>query len=905
VAIYDKLQPMALHVGDITGHPLGQYRAYDFPAAWAQALREEVFTPDDDDAGGEPRGLPLWAVTNAISALMPQVLTNDAGALPRITWLAWNTVANGPPPDENLLVECVRGGLVAAAAARNAKAARRGLRQPIDVDALAAVVSGFRPGDLRYEDRDLRVTPGTPLAREGFAVLPQLLAIALVSSNWQVGYTAWDREQEQEVPGCAFGWRRTASRSNGAELVSWPPHVYVSRNGTRYSWSYTLRLSAQTLPFDPSPRIHVHVGIRRWARSPVFDAERAIGIHLLSPSPWADHTSPFGIASIKWHKSRSGSDGYLGWNDDLAPTLARLTTQDRLPDPRDLARDPLAYLEPPASDRNPDAVPVAGVAFRYGLGENCKHAVGDGVSARDRWRLFTQLHPALGQIAHPVRPYNQLKPATRKRPGQEELTRIDPAHLAAATAGDLDLTLLFDSAAIRADLMDATARALDLTWTAAELAPADLTQGIEHTEQKGPLTVTVRVEPVGALGSELTPDPAITSRKDRAAAAVATRRAETSRRFDAQSAPGAARLACIEMADASSFSPDTDPKKAVKAGAWDAQVLTQNVTPPKPLGRGPGHESEDSRRNRVRSSVRDLLIRQTGLITPPETLGLPEAPLHDITTVGLWVVRRNGDDRAILPLAVARIPDEPFVRVRLPRASEWTPMRQALLALSDTAADRIYAPAQVQEFFNDVIEEISDGSDTAVFTLAQNIRSLCKGLTNDNLQQDVLAFTPESPVPPRHLKGIRHLRLRTNLRSETSQVFAHGDVIGETTVGHAAWLWEDADHPRLFYSTPGKPNSAGKGSPHGSRLEAHLTKHGTRVDTLADVWNPRLLEITAALLQPGDNAAAWAAIPHQHRYICAHYADPLALPAELHFANKIGEYLLPRGELERFEDADS
>jgi len=905
VAIYDKLQPTALNVGDISGHPLGRYRSYEFPAAWARALRQEVFTQDDDEAGGEPRGLPLWAVTNAIAALMPQVLTNDARGLADTTWLAWNTVANGPAPDDNLLVECVRGGLVAAATARNAKAARRGQRPPVDLDALAAVVSDFRARDLRYDNRDLRVTPGTPLAREDFAILPQLLAIALVSSSWQVDYTAWDREQEEAVPGCAFGWRRTASRYNGAELVSWPPHVYVSKNGTRYPWSYTLRLSAQTLPFDPSARIHVHAGIRRWARSPVFDAERAIGIHLLSPSPWADHTSPFGIASIKWNKSRSGTDGYLCWNDDLAPTLARLTTQDRLPAPRDLARDPLAYLEQPVSDRNPDAVPVAGVAFRYGLGESCKHAVGDGVSARDRWRLFTQLQPALGEIARPVRPYNQLKPATRKRPDEEALTRIDPAHLAAATASRLDLTLLFDSAAIRADLMDATSLALGLTWTGGELAPADLTEAIEHTERIGPLTVTVRVEPVGALCSELTADPTITSRKDRVAAAAATRRAETFRWFDSRSKPGVARLACIEMADAASFSSDTDPKKAVKAGAWDAQVLTQNITPPKPLGRGPGHESEDSRRNRVRSSVRDLLIRQTGLITPPETLGLPEAPLHDITTVGLWVVRRNGDDRAILPLAVARIPGEPFVRVRLPHVDEWTPMRQALLALGDTAAERVFVPDQVQEFFSKVIEEVSDGSDTAVFTLAQNIRSLCKGLTNDNLQQDILAFNPQSPIPAGHLKGIRHLRLRTNLRSETSQVFAHGDVIGETTVGHAAWLWEDADHPRLFYSTPGKPNSAGKGSPHGSRLEAHLTRHGMRVDTLADVWNPRLLEITAALLRPGDNAASWAAIPHQHRYICAHYADPLALPAELHFANKIGEYLLPRGELERFEDADN
>lgn len=74
--------------------------------------------------------------------------------------------------------------------------------------------------------------------------------------------------------------------------------------------------AVRPFPADPRPR-----RIRRWARSPVFDAERAIGVHLLSPSPWADHTSPFGIASIKWHKSWSGTGGYLGWNDDLAPTL--------------------------------------------------------------------------------------------------------------------------------------------------------------------------------------------------------------------------------------------------------------------------------------------------------------------------------------------------------------------------------------------------------------------------------------------------------------------------------------------------------------------------------------------------------------------------------------------------------
>ena len=905
MAIYDKLQPMALHVGDITGHPLGRYRAYEFPAAWATALRNEVFLPYDDEDPDQPRGLPLWAVTNAISALMPQVLTHDARGFADTTWLAWNTAANGPTPDENLIVECVRGGLIAAATNRNTKAVRRGQRPPIDLDALAAVVTDFSAEDLQYDDRELRVTPGTPLAREDFLVLPQLLAIALVSTNWQVDYTGWDRQEEKTIPGRAFGWRRTASHAGGAEMVSWPPHVYTSKNGTRYPWSYILRLTAQTMPFDASPRVHAHVGIRRWARSPVFDPERAIGVHLLSPSPWADHTSPFGIASIKWHKSRSGSEGFLGWNDDLAPTLARLTSATQLPTPRALARDPLAHLEPEPTEHDPHPHPIAGVPFRYGLGDKCKHAVGDGVSARDRWRLFTQLQQGLADVTRPVQPHTKIRVGTRSRPSESDLICINPTHLAAATENHLELTLLFDSTVMRSALMDAAAAALDLTWTPTELTLVDPGQIIEHREQKGPLAVTVRVEPIGALGSELTPDPAITSRKDRAAAASVERRTQGFRYFTSRSTPETARFAIIEMRDQDSFTADTDPKKALKAGALDAQVLTQNITPPKPEGRGPGKESEDGPRQRARSSTRDLLIRQTGIVTPPESLGLPDEPLQDITTVGFWVVRRNGASRAVLPLAVARIPDEPYVRVRLPYVDEWLPMRRALLALSDTAAERVFTSTQVREYFGEITAEVCDGSDIALFTLAQNMRGLCQGLTNDNLRPDVLAFDPDGSVPADQIKGLRHLRLRTNLRHETSQVFAHGDAVGESSVGHAAWLWKDVDHPRRFYSTPGKPSTAGKGSPQGSRLEAHLTKYGMRVDTLADVWNPRLLEITAAVLHPGDNPKAWAAIAHQHRYICAHYADPLAIPAELHLANKIGEYLLPRRELERFEDVSS
>jgi len=209
---------------------------------------------------------------------------------------------------------------VAAATARNTKAGRRRQRPPIDVDALAAVLGGFRPGNLRYEDRDLRVTPGTPWRGKASPSCRSCWP-----SPWCPRTGRWNTP-----PGTASRTKRyPAVRSAGAgpragrTARRWCPGPARVRQQERHPLSVVLypapeRADPAVRPFpaDPRPR-----RIRRWARSPVFDAERAIGVHLLSPSPWADHTSPFGIASIKWHKSWSGTGGYLGWNDDLAPTL--------------------------------------------------------------------------------------------------------------------------------------------------------------------------------------------------------------------------------------------------------------------------------------------------------------------------------------------------------------------------------------------------------------------------------------------------------------------------------------------------------------------------------------------------------------------------------------------------------
>lgn len=75
-------------------------------------------------------------------------------------------------------------------------------------------------------------------------------------------------------------------------------------------------------------------------------------------------------------------------------------------------------------------------------------------------------------------------------------------------------------------------------------------------------------------------------------------------------------------------------------------------------------------------------------------------------------------------------------------------------------------------------------------------------------------------------------------------------------------------------------------------------------DTLADVWNPQLLELLVACHSQDDDPAAWAAFVHQQRYEAAHFSDPLALPAVLHLAHSVSEHILPHYLVEPITEYD-
>ncbi|WP_244187983.1 RNaseH domain-containing protein [Streptomyces regalis] len=703
-------------------------------------------------------------------------------------------------------------------------------------------------------------------------------------------------------------WRRVATE-HGAELISWPPRGCLSVNGTEYLWSYTLRLTLQNHALSPEQDalIHTRVGTRRWARSNAWDGQRGISAYLFTPSPWANNASPFGRAQMKWQPGPKGKrEGKMVWDDVLAATMARFTSHAFLPSAPDLAANPGEFLKPDGSVR------LAGVVFRDGLGEHSHHIVGTGASARDRWQIFRQLASGLKDIAAPDHALQRTPVPVRPRPAANDLLLIDQEALARAAGPRIIVDVLYDTRVMLVELLTALHKALGQQ---APALPADGTVPGEYVVRTAHLATVIRPRPVAEIAAPLQVDHSIKRRKDRALKATSPRRALTLQRLHDPDIAGLPRFALVEMAGPKAFqSAEHDPKEAVKSAAASLGVLTQNVTPPLPTGTLPGTETKATRTQRVNKAVLDLLTRQTGLLGHPDSPGTPASPLTDVTTVGLWVVRRTKAHKATLPLAIAHTPDEPFARIRLPHTSSWVPFGQGLLTLADYDIERRLTDEQVCNFFGEVVEEITDGSDIALLTLAQNIRSACSGLNNALLQPDTLAFDPRQPLPEHRLKGLRHLRLRTDLRDETSQHYSHRgeDEAGEVGVG--SHFWRDPRRPRHYFSTARKPATAAGGSPRGSRIEAHWActgrdkdknkTYGMKHETRQDVWNPQLLEIAVARHAPDDDPAAWAALAHQQRYEATHFSDPLVLPAVLHLGYTVSKHILPTHLVEPVTEHD-
>ena len=97
-----------------------------------------------------------------------------------------------------------------------------------------------------------------------YRLLPDVLAARIEELP---PYEYFDREVQF--------YRVGADYLGGAELISWPPTSHQPKDkddedyGHPWLYSGVIRISVQTEPFSPVPRVHLSTGIRRWVHGRV------------------------------------------------------------------------------------------------------------------------------------------------------------------------------------------------------------------------------------------------------------------------------------------------------------------------------------------------------------------------------------------------------------------------------------------------------------------------------------------------------------------------------------------------------------------------------------------------------------------------------------------------------------
>ncbi|BEL01831.1 hypothetical protein Q0Z83_000220 [Actinoplanes sichuanensis] len=880
---YDHIQELVFPLDPtlMTGL-LQPYQACTFPTTWKTALTEFL----NPGATNGPRRAPLRDLTTAFSTFQPEVIVNDARGDNQL-WLGAAT-----KPDDAALTALIHSGVVTTAHAY----AKRYPRRQIQLQQLPDLLAGMNP------DRDLTWTQVDPVPRPGktagdpvFRLLPDLLAAQLVGDN---GFSV-------DHGGVATSRFQRITTTNGAELVSWPPH-YHPRRKRRWPWSYVIGLTVQTYPDNPQPHLFVTIGLRRYASGKIFlkNYKRALSVAVKAPAPWYDgHLPPvFARSSMKWRPGAYGKkDGFWDWTDDIVAVLQRYHAQMQLPSPADLANDALRQIpELPQYEAGFET------AVFYRTGFRDKHPVGDGVSAHDRWRIFEALRDALTPHLQAVKLTDRVPHVSTppRPPAKKDGVRIDADKVAAAIGRNITFEIWWQTTTIRDETLAQLSSVLQMP---------PLTPGPEpdtwNTENHA-LRVTARARTLADrdLAQKLNTDPKIIKKADRIRAA-ATNRISNIRDWLFQQPATEPTFTMVELDDGDAFTDEDDPKFATRIGAGRTHRNTQFLTPYTTA------EKNKDRRIRIEQCLRELFVRHAGLPARPLKLGLDHETLPATTrVVGLWLVRKNSPQNTAYPIAVCCDPRQPVVKVRLPGDRTWLPMHQAQLRLSTLHGDEaLMTPKQVTAFIDDLLEQLNSlNGPTLLISHAQNLRSNWYNTSNGRLRLDELS-TSDIHVPATRYPNIRFVRVRTNLNKETSQHFAYaerkeqdpeGKLTTIKTIGLSAGLWRpDSTNSRLFFSTPDKPVTASKTSPRGSRLELRVKKVKDRPDEFvldigAEVWNPQLVEYFVAALQPGDNPAPWAAAAHQYRYAAAHYDDPTVLPLPLHLARKAGEYLFPAYQLD-------
>ncbi|MDT8916079.1 pPIWI_RE module domain-containing protein [Amycolatopsis sp. PS_44_ISF1] len=879
-----------------------------FPAAWRTPILDLYRHGRSEAAQAKIKSVPISNLNTVMRAVAPDLMTVDASASfdESKPWL----YADAPYP-QPVMGSLINAWLRALRPSPEAYPLFRDTVRALDTHALQ-----WKTTDIDLLEQTLS-DGGTAIpANRLFRLVPEMLAARI------------EQFQPYEHGGQALSFRRVAvdTRAQGAELMSWPPlehHVRAKGGGTRvWFYSAVIRLNLRTVPFSPTPRIHISTSIRRWVSGPVSMPARAgVATYLLAKNSLvAGGASPgrFAVAHLEWdHKT-----GKIGWKrGGPEGILSTISAVENLPAADVFAKEPERWIH------GRDDL-TAAVAFHTRMRW---HGVNAGLMPSERRRLTEWAAQALAPDFVALQPLQRsgIKKQNPRRTLEanasvpKEATELKLAEVAAhnvgitgrnadkrrtltaAAVGESGLTavMLYQTDAMRTHLINAIETNLGLSTHRTHAGP-------EHWSWQSPeLTLTLHTQPLGALGAPLGTDDKAPRRGEQHDTAINDRRTAVAAMLAELREARADRpqLAFVELEGLDVFTKrTTDPKFAIRLGCVDAGMVSQFVRPRDPEAT----DDEDDSAFRAAAAWSDGL-RQVGMRFVPEH-SLGQAIPDQLNQLAFWMVKRRADGLnrrpQFTPVAVLIRPGQNCIMGRTADMDEWVPYPDLLKDLTGRVrphelASEADQTAAVAVFIKKTLSTMRS-VPTLLVVHAQNTRNRWPWLQNNGLVADRIQIG-SGPLQRLGLLGkrLRIVRVAEGERAETPQWWAPKPG-GKGGLSKGLWAPQAAEGEigRVFYSTSEKA-STHPIAVDASKLSPHITDAGVPViKANKNAWNPDLLEYTVAGLQDGDEAEIWAMYLHQQR-LPDDYRDDLKLPLILHLAELTLQYALPYDDADQLDDA--
>jgi len=849
-----------------------EFQTLYFPAkSQLLQLASEAFNRSIDRVS-----IPIRSLNKALQALVPDLIyiSPKAARMSRdgyseIPWLYSETAIN--PQALSLIFNAW-----VHAEFSGASEARRNL-----------VLQDLQPGNLIWQPNEVNTEEWT-VGKNGTAYIGQEDKFVLLPDILAARFCKKDVSLQFGTEILRFRRAPLPDGKKGAEIISWEPINYKG-----WYWSVFITFTAQTVAFQNFPVIHADIGLRRWGSKGIdyLPGDKETNIYLLTEVPWIEglqNSTSFQIAPIAWGRLLSGQYGWK-WGSKLPEILNRLTLQNQLPAPENIVNQPISGL-------NLQNSPNAALVYRNGISP--AHEVQPGFSPGDRRILAEQIEdllkpewefvdvlPKVGYSCDV--PLNPFFPSdtTKKKIKEEELQKQRTQAINKSIGEQLTVEIWYQNSSTPYTIIKEIGKLLGIPESAS----------FPYTFPDLDFTLDIQTNSLGTLGEKLQLDSNIRNIKQRRREAINQRCQEVEQKVSSTSD---ITVVFIELDGVDSFEKNNDPKKALRKGFALRRRWTQFI-------------STDTKKlsHRAKNGFLDLL-RQLGVQAAPpkiEVTTIGDKKLENeelqpkrINYVGIEMIRQyspttSDGGKVEVPVMVYMTSDSTEIKATAPGlGKEWLLYREVLLRIAGGEIHGYENPQDaVTKFIKPRLNEVLSLGDTLLLCHAQNFRNAWKWLTNGNITQDKIKFGVEKPVPIEDFNSnLRMIRIRDYQNHETPEWYAqNGD---QTGFGKGVFKMGE----RVFASTYNTPKTF--------KLNRSLSKASTWTSTSkktkeeiinppspdAYYWNPDLVELTAACIQPNDNHLIWTIITHELRHLALHHDEPLKFPLQLHLAKLIGEYIL-------------